>query len=496
MATVIERHFKLLVISILVLTLSVTHLALIPATPTESDEYPYKNIAVTKIEVGFPAENFHQGGELEWFTYQPPFYFYLLAGWFQIVGQYSIVAGRVLSSLIATLLVAAVMAYVYVLTRDKRQTIFSGITTSIAGWTMYTSLLIKLDTPSTTIGVIGLTLFMLAIQRESVLIAILSGAVIGFAADFKHIGICFLLVVIVHWILTFRHHKIHAVVIPMVLILIAAYVIGMVLEVKQPYIDGTYVQILRSTGAQTARGLNYSNEVAIQALIHTYWAFAGTIITFIVAFFVALKKAWQHLGWPTFSLKERKVIFHEREYLWLAPLTASVLSIDLILVILKLRNPHYLVFGEWASRAIIVVVAMLFIAKRLRWWRFVVAFLILITGLDVTTALVRVFHFSKADALAEIEVKLQGFPRDSVILGEEWTCSMGTLPCYDFDKSSKQSDIERNRYNYIVVQITYGLQPPLTESLQDLISKSQPIYVTSDWKSKSITIYKTPYAIQ
>lgn len=480
------KTYRWLFVAILCLTF-VTHFAYLRVTSTESDEWTYTNIAQQTMLYGFPSQDFLVGGAPHWFAFNPPFHFYLLSAWYQVTGGSDIYAGRLLSCFIAVIFNASIMLFVYSMSGSKEASLLVGLTMSIAGWSTYTSLLVKLDTTSALLGIVGLTLFSEAIYRDSVRkkslwFTIFGGLFLGFATIYKHVGGYVFLAVFIHWVITRQQHKLHPVVLELIILAIVAFVACMFFVAKDDYGAALVIQIKRATGLQPARGLNSGIPELIEALKRTYWPYAGSILSLVLAGMLAAKKAIVNHWW-------------KKEELWLAPLTSAVLASDLLLVSVKLANPHYLIYAEWSARALLSILAIQYLSKNGHWTKLVVAGIVFVSIMDIGTFAVRSLVFSKADGLTQMSVNLKTLPANAIFYSEEAICSMKIRPCYTFDTSTVKVGPNGIQPTHIVVQRTIALKEPDDASLQSLLSLSTEIVSmrASDAKS-NFFVFRTPYA--
>lgn len=475
-----KRVYQFFVMGALLLAL-ITHLVFLEATPWDWDEPVYTNVANAISQVGFPAFLITGNGQPAFYTYHPPFHFFLMDGWYRLIGHSDIVAGRLLNSIMSIVVVGATMAIVRVITRDRFLTVVAGAILAVDGWFAYSSLLVKLDIVALAIGTIGMLLFMLSLKKGRAEYALLAGIAVGVAVIYKHVAAIFLLAVIINWILTRRNHYLHGVTLLYAGILLTMYISTMVLIVGQPYVDATVVQIRRTLGVQEARGLTYGFTEAIQALITTYWAFSGSILLLGLGGLCAFRKAISH--W-------------QGEELELSPITSWVMSAALMLALIRLRNPHYMIY-------LIVPVAIigwleLGVRIEVRQWRkedegrLARIFVITLLALNFITLLIRVTNFSNINALSAVRIYIadQVLP-GTRILADEPICAMVPNPCYRIGIYQSESRLAQARPQIIVLYTSTTQKPPQSEALLGLIGRSTPVYQVAGWK-ETITVLVVP----
>lgn len=458
--------FRVLVLAILGLALGL-HLVFIQSSPWDWDEPLYTHIVSNVVSEGYPHVGY--GNDLgDWFAFHPPFHFYLMGQWYQLVGQQSVATGRLLSSLIATAVVAIAMANAWLVTKNRSVVLLVGFLLALDGWFGYTSLLVKFDTAAALIGTAGMALFILALQRDRLILGFLAGLVVGGAVIYKHVAIIFVIAVIVHWLLLRGGRtRIHLVVGIGIGLSILAYIIGMVVLVGDPFVEATLVQIRRSLGLQEARGLSYGIDTAIAALVETYLAFLGTVGLLVIAGLISLKKAWDHLV--------------SRQELERTVITAWALGAGAVLAFLQLRNPHYLVYLIIPC-TLLVGIQLALGWSELRWRRVIQGVLVVLVLLNLGTIFIRATQVSRVNALAEIQAQLETLPADAILLSEETVCSMAQQECYKFGNYQSQANLDRIQPDYVIVYTTTTHAPPDTEALNALIDSGTEIYSVQGWK--------------
>lgn len=462
-------RFALFVVGVLALSL-VLHLGFVETTPWDWDEPVYTAIAQATQELGYPSFQVNvQSGDATWYIYHPPFHFYMLSSWYNQLGQNDIAAGRLFISVIAVSVVGLAMLFTYKLTQNKSATVMVGGVLALDGWFNYSSLLVKLDTSAALLGVVGMIFFLITSRKSSRFYwAIGTGLMLGLAAIYKHIGGLFLLAILLHWILTRRNHSNHYLVLLAGGVVVLLYVVVMIGFVGDPYLNATVVQIRRSLGLQEARGLDYGIEVAIQALVETYWAFGGTILMVGIGSVGALGLVVQHL-------KGRD--------LQLAPLTAWFIAAGMVLLGVRLRNPHYLVYLLIPASILAGLQLWVWWQSDRRWLRWVAAVLtLLLVGLNLRTLQIRMTEFAETNAFAVLEGQLAQLPSDTVMLSEEPVCALVEQPCYKLGNYQTQERLEGIKPQVLVIYTTITHRPPDSPAMIQLIAESELLMSISGWK--------------
>ncbi len=477
-----DKRFWTSVLEILGVTL-IVHLLFIPITPRESDENVYLNVTRQVLTIGYPHLDLHQFGEKDWFTFQPFLHFSVMSGWARTVGDLTIASLRVLSSFIAVGIVGAAMWFTWLVTKERIAVLAAGAFLCIAGWITYTTGLVKIDPAATLVGILGLCVFLIAARTHiNPLLWVSAGLLLGIAAVYKHTGGYVLIAVALYWLFTGRHplseNRRYVLTVQTAFVVIILYLVWMTATVQGTFLEATLIQIRRTLGLQQARGLNFGPAEFVDAIVSTYWAYSGSILTLLIGWGLAVRYGLKHLAG------------HDR---WLAPLTAAVLAALGMLTLVRLQNPHYLVYAEWGCRVYLAVIACWQIVERRALWKIARTVVIAIVALDLLTLGIRAFVFSRSDAFAQIEESVANLPLDAVFLSEESVCAAIEQRCYSFDTTTADQ-LAADLPWYIITQDTKTLDPPTTATVQQILSVSveRKELFAKDWKGE-FHVYQTPY---
>lgn len=473
-----QRRFLFACIGVLALSL-VLHVIFIRVTPWDWDEPVYTSIGQATQQLGFPSFQVNQLGEAAWYPYHPPFHFYLLANWYKLVGSNDIEAGRLLSSLSAVLTVGAAMTFTYILTRKKASTLAVGGILALDGWFNYTSLLVKLDTTATLIGLLGMTAYILAWKRNALHWVIVAGLFIGLAAIYKHVAGLFILAIALHWVLRRGRGKVQ---LPVLIItggILLIYVFCMLVAVGDPYWDATFVQLKRSLGLQVSRGLNYGLTEALQALAQTYWAFAGSLLVVGAGLLITTVRTWQHL----------------RAKKWLSILTLWVAAAAILLIGVRLRNPHYLVFLIVPAAIRVGLQIGIWWNAGAKWRRLAIVFSVAVITLNLCTLGIRFLQFGQSYALQNVQNYMAAMPSDMVVLSEEPVCALilaSQTQCYKFGIYNTEEELRRIQPDIIITYSSITQRPPSDEGILNLLGAlGEPDRQFIGWK-ETLSILHVP----
>lgn len=475
-----RRRYAILMGAILTVFLAL-HLwfIFVAPTPWDWDEPVYSNIANQTLVRGYPAFQTY-AAPLNYYAYQPPLHFYVLA-WAYRVGGSSIVTGRIISSFAATLALGMAMLVILEATGDKQMSLLTGVLLCLDGWFQYSSLLVKLDTTAIMLGLTG-TLFLIRAQKQgSNKLSALSGIFLGLATIYKHVSVVFLFAAVLLWIGRRRSHRIFVTTFLVAGIIIVLYVATMVTTVQGPFLQAMGVQIRRTLGLQEARGLGYGPIEALNALWQTYWAFAGTLVS--LAF--GLSTSFYRLTVKRKDNRDIQIILN------------LVVAASAILGVIALRNPHYL--------GLLIIPSNMMTAYLLvGWFRSVgglkidhtwqinvamrtigLTLLVSILALNVMTVAIRTSEFSRVNALQQAQQQVRKLDTNAVILSEEPICAMilvKTQMCFTLGNNQSSSKIKQIQPHFLVLYLTITQKPPQTGAVADLVKTGKEIMRIVGWK--------------
>jgi 4-amino-4-deoxy-L-arabinose transferase-like glycosyltransferase len=458
------------------------HIAFIPITPTDWDEYVYDSATRGEIETGTPSLRVNPGEEVKPFQYQPVFHFKLAALYMFLRGSDTIQTARELSALIAALTVAAIMYATRMMTQSRVASLLAGVFLATDGWFTYTSGLFKLDTACVLIGIIGLVLYDQAIKTEDKKRANYAAVLLGFASIYKQVGTFVLIAVVLNWLSVWKLHRMHRRILAIAGSILVIFVIANALSYGQSYIDATYVQFKRATGIQQARGLNIDANTALLALAQTYYVFGGTLLVIGFALVTWVFEAAQRiidmcLGRPKSSTVVPVLITN---YMWGA---------NILLGMLRLHNPHYLVLSIVPSTMRISIIVRNWVARSPILRAIAYGLVASILLFNVATLVIRATYFTGKDAFAQASVAIAHLPSDASIVSEQPICqeALATQTCTQLDLySSMKSAIPPVKY--IITVESVSQHPPLSASVLELIANSTEITRFGNWNNGWIIV--------
>ena len=268
------------------------HLGISPAW--QWDEAAYYRISVN-VQHGMLSEHSVYGQPWEPFLYQPPFYFLLLSRWFSIIGA-SIYHARLLGVILTAAMQAVLFRLIWKI-HGPAVALFAIVPVIFDGWLMYIERVSYIENALMLIIVTGLLLYQRALEHPSWQRFAIAGAVIGFAAIFKHTGAYVLLAVLLCWLVQRRAHKGHLVLLVVAITVIVAYLAVMATLFDVPghdwYIGQTITQVRRVLALQQSGGTLTSPGGLLHLLVAQYRFFIPSVLVALAAFTTVVRRILQ-----------------------------------------------------------------------------------------------------------------------------------------------------------------------------------------------------------
>lgn len=303
-------------------------------TGLEVDEPIYHNAAAQLLQYGVPVIRPAYLHPLMPFLYHPPFFFYLLAGWFRLWSNTSYLTGRMFS--VVTSCVMLLLLYLMLRRMAGRLAaliVLVFLTSDL--WMIFTNQAIYIENSLMILVIATIWVYWRATtgvfasrKREMVQYA-LAGMLVGCVIVYKQIGGFIILVVLLNLLLQRKNWLLHILLFGATLLTIALYVLGMNAVFGSAYDVATQDQLLRTLGLKAAPGLNDNILTALQAFLSRYWMFFITFIALLSGFVVT-------------TIRYLQAFFRRREIAH--PLLVSwALSGMLFSAAISLKSPHYLI---------------------------------------------------------------------------------------------------------------------------------------------------------
>ena len=259
------------------------------------DEGVYTRVATNLLQHGTLNEHITVHTPWQPFLYQPPFYFAALARWFALTGP-SVYHARILGVL-CSLATLAMLYRIVSRVHGPRVALFTMLPVILDGWLLYVQRCSYIENPLLMLITAGFLLYQRALDSPSWQRFGLAGAMLGFAAVFKHTGMYTIGAVALCWLILRRDHKHHLVLLAAVTAVLAAYVAWMVRIFDVPghdwYIHQTMVQVRRVLGLQHSGGTVTSPVKFLHLLLAQYRVFTPSLLIAAAGFCIGLRRTWR-----------------------------------------------------------------------------------------------------------------------------------------------------------------------------------------------------------
>jgi 4-amino-4-deoxy-L-arabinose transferase-like glycosyltransferase len=324
------RGFPLILAGILLVAgiLRFWHIATRPGYDWDESVYSviganmaHHDLLQAKTEAGFAAQPY---------LYHPPVYFAVLGLWYRVFGT-GIPEARALAAVSSLVMLLILGLWLRKQVGDKWALIATGVL-AIDGWTVFTNRVGWFENSMMPIGIVGLWLYWKAIKSPSLGRFIAAGGVLGFVAVFKHVGIYFLIAVLINWLIVRSDHKKHLALLGTAIGLIATYIGIMSITYGTTYWDESTVQIQRILGMRESRGAVNSVSDIVEPLISQYKIFVLTVLLLVVGVVLVIVRTIQMIRQrSTDAIGDNTILFS-----WAASAVICFAGMKLVL-------PHYLI---------------------------------------------------------------------------------------------------------------------------------------------------------
>ena len=300
----------------------------------EVDEPIYRYAAAYAAHYGFPAVRAVVNQPTIPFLYHPPFFLWLLAGWFKLWGSTSYLTGRMLNILISVAILTTLYAFVRN-TIGKTTALLTILLVGSDAWLVFTNQAIYFENSQMLFIILAIWAYWWATQADKTQTRsytsryLLAGVLVGWVLVYKQIGGYLLISILLGLLLQRKHWRGHALLLLAMCSVIAAYVIGMHLTFGNLFDSATITQIARTLWSRKSPGLSYGPSTALQIIINRYWIFPLTIFTLVGGSALVAIRFLQHL------FKKKKEA-HPVLLAWALGGVIFALSISL-------KSPHYMI---------------------------------------------------------------------------------------------------------------------------------------------------------
>jgi len=432
------------------------------------------------------ARNLAQNGLLEFktdylaqpeiYAYHPPFHFLLLAQWFKVFG-----AGHTQARVFAVLGATITMTLLLILLRKVIGNVWALVGVAIIAtdtWLNFSQRVAWIENSLIPIGVLGILLYTLAVKKDKTWLYALAGLVAGFAAIYKHIGVIFLGVIIVHALLVRKNWRKDLVAILLGFGVIGAYVLAAVQMFGGVFVHASMIQFFRSTGTESSNGALTSIGTVLGPLLAQYKIYASTVLLAGAAVILVLYRLVQIVvrRGRIDAIKNISVL-----YAW--ALAATVFFVGL-----QLRFPHYSMLAFIPLFCYLVAE----LSQHVNWKRGAVRWSLIVLAIGILASNVFAFQARYINAGSDSALRdVQQFattsmPLDAKVIADEATSAV--IP-QQFCALWQGKDCIGA--TYIIKYTSSTQQFENNNGQQALVDSGTLVYETHGFK-ETIQIYKLP----
>lgn len=240
------------------------------------DETVYHAIGANMAEDNLLQAKPEYGSPREPYLYHPPLYFMLLGLWFRTFGT-GMTQGRALA-VVGSLIMLVVLALWLRRLVGDRWALVATFVLAIDAWVVFTNRVGWIENTMMVIGIVGLVLYHRALVNSSAFGYLIAGGVLGLVTVYKHVGLYFLVAVVIHWLIIRRESRKHLVLIGTSLAVFLSYIGILSMTYGTTYWDQSTVQIQRILGMRESRGAVNSFSDIVNPLVAQYKIFAVTLL--------------------------------------------------------------------------------------------------------------------------------------------------------------------------------------------------------------------------
>jgi 4-amino-4-deoxy-L-arabinose transferase-like glycosyltransferase len=261
----------------------------------QSDEPVYTAVAANVARFGTLNEHIQYGLSWSPFLFHPPFYFLVLAGWFDLVGT-GVPQARVLAVLMTLIMFALLCRLLWKL-HGPRVALVTLTLVAFDGWLLYIQRVSYIENTLFVLIMTGLLMYQRALERRGWLSFLVAGMVIGCATVFKYTGVYLIVTVGIYWLIVRREHRLH-----LTLLGGWAFILALYAAIMTPlfhvgpnnwFISDNLLQLERVTGLRSSGGTLTSPLALGYLLAHQYAVFLPSLIVATASFVLVVRKVVQ-----------------------------------------------------------------------------------------------------------------------------------------------------------------------------------------------------------
>jgi hypothetical protein len=283
-----RRSVQIGAVALLIAVGGVLRLVTALAPGTAVDELTYQYIGAYTWKHGVPTIRPEYGHATQPFLYHPPFFFHLLAWWFALWNNDSIVTARLLS-VVSSVIALIVLYFVGRKLIGQLSTILVVFLLALDPWIIFTNRSVFIENSQMIIILLAMLALWYADRVDPqqttryVMRYVLAGALVGAVATYKQIGgYLFFALVINAILLTPKRWRGYVIAIVSGAAVFALYLVTMHLIYGHLFDSATITQIKRTFGARQSAGLNYGPATVVAAIVRTYFIYVTTIVSLIL----------------------------------------------------------------------------------------------------------------------------------------------------------------------------------------------------------------------
>lgn len=448
------------------------------------DESVYANVGENLATSGRLEAKTEYNEVPEPYLYHPPFYFWLLAGWFRLFGS-GITEARTMAALSS--LIVLVLLLGFLRKQIGNWALLAVVLIAVDGWMVFSNRVSWIENVMMPIGIAALWVYLNAYRRMDTRLFALAGILIGFVTVFKHVGLYFWVAVLIHWLITREQAKRHWVLVGCAAAMVASYIISMTLAFGNDFWRESGIQLIRIAGLRESRGALNELIDFVVPLTQQYRIFAMTVLLTVAVVVVLVIRA---LG----CFRNRSVAALNGHTL----LFAWALSALTCFAVLQLRLPHYFMM-------IVVPLYSYLVAEVKRLYEYATAHcsevnrpltlrpaiiasvvVAVILGASLSGALLRLNDDSNALRETATWVKAN-LPPDARVIAEE---PVGTAIGQPYCKIWRAAECEKSA-RYLITYVSTTQDLPNSLALYRMIGQGAVEAEFVGFKER-ITVYKLP----
>lgn len=436
----------------------------------EVDEPVYGQIAASIAATGRLLVKPEVGVANPDYLYHPPFYFWLLGGWFSVVGS-SLAKARTFAAGMS--LVTLLMVFGLSRRFIGRAALLPVLLIATDGWLVYSNRISWMENTLMVLGVGAMWLYASATQTRRTSAYALAGVALGMAVVFKHVAGYLVLAVLINWLLSRRDRDGHLAMVGAGLAVVAAYLLAMTVAFGHVYWDDTAVQFNRTIGIGDTRGTVSTAGQALGAIFGQYSVFYATLAVSLLGGLLVLGRLFEAIRHRSLAaIRRRGVLF---SWAMAALIFFGAIHLHFSNYFLMILIPLYV----YVSVEIVD-----FVRQRRSLVPAAYAVLAVVLAANMATFVQRIADRNDNALVAVSRFAAAHIPRHALVVTEEWVANMIHQPyCHTWRAAYCES-----RTSYVITYTSRTERPPPVPALRRLIKRSDRLAMFTGFKER-ITVY-------